>query len=164
MSVLEARRRGAAKKFTWKKYTVAQTYVNKETAINKTITDGEGTNGWLMYSTAGSIGSVAVNGAKFKMPYRTYPAEYATSLYSSYRFFVPSQYVDYSYVTEYSTIYYCDTASGNLDYGISTIHASKQYTRVLANQQGSYIEDVTSTDENAYPANGVQDGYWYVKQ
>lgn len=28
---------------------------------------------------------------------------------------------------------------------------------------GSYIEDVESEDENAYPDNGVQDGYWYVK-
>lgn len=30
--------------------------------------------------------------------------------------------------------------------------------------QGSYIDDVTSSDYNAYPENGVQDGYWYVRQ
>ena len=31
--------------------------------------------------------------------------------------------------------------------------------------QGTYIEDVTATDANAYPGNGKHtDGYWYVKQ
>ncbi len=30
--------------------------------------------------------------------------------------------------------------------------------------QGDYIEDVESDNENAYPANGYQDGYWYVKK
>ena len=29
--------------------------------------------------------------------------------------------------------------------------------------QGTYIEDVESDNENAYPTNGYQDGYWYVK-
>ena len=29
--------------------------------------------------------------------------------------------------------------------------------------KGSYIYDVASNDPNAYPENGVQDGYWYVK-
>lgn len=30
--------------------------------------------------------------------------------------------------------------------------------------QGEYIEDVESDNENAYPANGYQDGYWYIKK
>ena len=30
--------------------------------------------------------------------------------------------------------------------------------------QGTYIEDVESDNENAYPTNGYQDGYWYVKK
>ena len=30
--------------------------------------------------------------------------------------------------------------------------------------QGEYIEDVESDNDNAYPANGYQDGYWYVKK
>lgn len=30
--------------------------------------------------------------------------------------------------------------------------------------QGAYIEDVTSSNYNAYPDNGIQDGYWYVRQ
>lgn len=30
--------------------------------------------------------------------------------------------------------------------------------------QGSYVDEVTSEDPAAYPENGEQDGYWYVKQ
>ena len=30
--------------------------------------------------------------------------------------------------------------------------------------QGSYMDEVTSEDPAAYPENGEQDGYWYVKQ
>lgn len=30
--------------------------------------------------------------------------------------------------------------------------------------QGAYISDVESDDPNAYPENGIKDGYWYVKQ
>lgn len=34
-----------------------------------------------------------------------------------------------------------------------------------AEAQGTYIEDVTATDADAYPDNGKHtDGYWYVKQ
>lgn len=38
------------------------------------------------------------------------------------------------------------------------------YNPTYEYQQGEYIEDVTSSDYNAYPENGVQDGYWYVRQ
>ena len=31
-------------------------------------------------------------------------------------------------------------------------------------EQGIYISDVESDDPNAYPENGIKDGYWYVKQ
>ena len=30
------------------------------------------------------------------------------------------------------------------------------------NEQGDYVDDVSSTASNAYPSNGVQNGYWYV--
>lgn len=37
-------------------------------------------------------------------------------------------------------------------------------TSTTETSQGSYIEDVTSSDEAAYPENGIHtDGYWYVK-
>ena len=162
MSVLEARRRGVAKKYTWKKYTVAQAYTTKATAVNESFDENTG-GGWVMYSYASSENGLSVNGSKFSMPGRTYPADYAANLYNSYRFFVPAVYSG-SYKTEYDTIYYCDTASGNVDYNTAAIHASKKYTRVLTSQRGSYIEDVTSADESAYPTDGVQNGYWYVRQ
>ena len=31
-------------------------------------------------------------------------------------------------------------------------------------QHGDFIEYVTSNDETAYPDNGLQDGYWYIRQ
>lgn len=49
-------------------------------------------------------------------------------------------------------------ASGNYN-------GSLIYYDVLVNgEKGNYIEDVTSADENAYPENGIQDGYYYIKQ
>ena len=38
------------------------------------------------------------------------------------------------------------------------------YNPTYQDVQGEYIEEVTSSDYNAYPDNGVQDGYWYVRQ
>ena len=38
------------------------------------------------------------------------------------------------------------------------------YNPTYQDVQGEYIEDVTSSNYNAYPENGVQDGYWYVRQ
>lgn len=35
---------------------------------------------------------------------------------------------------------------------------------ITTNTQGDYIEDIESDDPSAYPDNGYQDGYWYVKQ
>lgn len=49
-------------------------------------------------------------------------------------------------------------ASGN-NWEFSCYDLTPVFTR------GTYISDVTSTDENAYPADGVHtDGYWYIKQ
>ena len=38
------------------------------------------------------------------------------------------------------------------------------YNPTYRDVQGEYIEEVTSSDINAYPYNGIQDGYWYVMQ
>lgn len=40
----------------------------------------------------------------------------------------------------------------------------KRHTLSTSQTKGAYIEDVTSTDANAYPNDGIQNGYWYVKQ
>ena len=71
---------------------------------------------------------------------------------------------------------YDKSVSGNIEtFHVRIIAATDNYEiaidekKVVANNtysdaQGSYIEDVTSSDYNAYPDNGVQDGYWYVRQ
>lgn len=41
-----------------------------------------------------------------------------------------------------------------------TIYSSEPSTT----QHGDFIEYVTSNDETAYPDNGLQDGYWYIRQ
>lgn len=39
------------------------------------------------------------------------------------------------------------------------------YVKGTSNEKGSYVSEVKSTNENAYPVNGIHtDGYWYVKQ
>lgn len=57
--------------------------------------------------------------------------------------------------------------SENGNYGRLTLYEVWGH-RVMAianHTRGTYVSDVTSTDENAYPADGVHtDGYWYVKQ
>ena len=71
---------------------------------------------------------------------------------------------DYPYYRTSSslTIRKCaaNTASQSGSYWIISYYAlTPVFTR------GTYISDVTSTDENAYPADGVHtDGYWYIKQ
>ncbi len=51
----------------------------------------------------------------------------------------------------------------------STFNTSSIHIQIFqsyqVNVQGSYITDVSSSDPNAYPINGIHsDGYWYVKQ
>lgn len=41
-----------------------------------------------------------------------------------------------------------------------TIYSSEPSTT----EHGDFIEYVTSNDETAYPDNGLQDGYWYIRQ
>ena len=58
-------------------------------------------------------------------------------------------WISYLSVTDYEEYTYL---------GSSTIHHSATSTK------GSYIGTVTSTNPSEYPTNGVQGGYWYVKQ
>lgn len=70
--------------------------------------------------------------------------------------------------------YYCVTSSSNKIYRFSQAvtvlpnvniykTTTDTYTSVLANKQGeTCYGTVTSEDETTYPANGEQDGYWYV--
>lgn len=38
------------------------------------------------------------------------------------------------------------------------------YSAVTTQTRGEYIEDVTGTSRSEYPENGIQGGYWYVRQ
>lgn len=70
--------------------------------------------------------------------------------------------------------YYCATSSSSKIYyftqkavvmpnATSYTTTTTTYTSVLANKQGeTCYGTVTAEDEAAYPANGEQDGYWYV--
>lgn len=152
MSVLEARRRGAAKKYTWKKYKVVQAYTAK--AYNK--------QGFMQGNMLGAAYSNYVpggSGAQFSFPYAEDYENWADK-YSSYPYVAIVRYDDYyaEYPKTSDTVYYAYSADR------SGFYYHTVYKRELTDQRSSYIEDVTSTDENAYPANGVQGGYWYVKQ
>lgn len=58
----------------------------------------------------------------------------------------------------YSTKYnYASSGSSYTDYYKLTLSDSKEITK------GQFVSYVTSDSENAYPDNGVSDGYWYVK-
>lgn len=81
--------------------------------------------------------------------------EFRNDIGTSYRYF---QYNGYHYELEGFTNIY----SGE---GVSMEKQEVQEVITAGEQTcGEYIEDVTSSDYNAYPENGVQDGYWYVRQ
>lgn len=46
--------------------------------------------------------------------------------------------------------------------GSSSTSVSEAYELSVGNLKDDYVEDVTSEDENAYPMDGVQNGYYYV--
>lgn len=61
-----------------------------------------------------------------------------------------------SYTTAVETAYYCDGTSTTEGVGYSRI-------ATIGENKGSLIDIVTDKNETAYPDNGIQDGYWYVK-
>lgn len=74
---------------------------------------------------------------------------------------------DRAYVT-YSTSFDWGSYYNHLIVIGATWNNSARYVYKIntspTNVRGTYIDDVESDDENAYPDNGIQDGYWYVKQ
>lgn len=89
-----------------------------------------------------------------------------SSKWSSLKTFRNHIEISYKYCQYNGYHYYLegDTDSNNGDY----VYVGKQEVQevITAGEQtcGEYIEDVTSSNYNAYPDNGVQDGYWYVRQ
>lgn len=51
--------------------------------------------------------------------------------------------------------------NGNENEESFTMEGHAQYFERIGTQ-GEFIRIVESEDENAYPSNGIQDGYWYV--
>ncbi len=173
--------------FTWKKYVVEQVVVSTTYSLDKANTytftwvNGGSTDGWsdyyanyisgyTLYSTQTfdkSSGEVSYTGG-FAAPSNSNIATFCSDLKASLGAAADSAASAYRQYDKY--------VSGNIE----TFHVEiRVYTdnngieiyekKVVANNtysdaQGEYIEDVTSSDYNAYPENGVQDGYWYVRQ
>ena len=71
--------------------------------------------------------------------------------------------IDYKYSDGcefFGTIRYTysdNTTDITCDYYNLLVATREEYSR------GSFIDEISSDDVNAFPENGVQDGYWYVK-
>ena len=172
--------------FTWKKYAVEQVVTSTTYSLDianeytfRHISSDDGwyddyypnyISGYTLYSTQTldkSSGDVSYTGG-FAAPSNSDIATFCSDLKASLGAAADSAASAYRRYDKY--------VSGNIE----TFHAKiSVYTgnngieidekKVVANNtysdaQGSYIEDVTSSDYNAYPENGVQDGYWYVRQ
>jgi len=61
--------------------------------------------------------------------------------------------------------YYYGKASWESDYKCYWIFPTAMLKQVSEQCAGTYVKTVTSTNANAYPANGrYTDGYWYIRQ
>jgi hypothetical protein len=64
--------------------------------------------------------------------------------------------------TGYNSKYIRMTPESEITTNSSSTSATNVYVLSVGDLKDDYIEDVTSEDENAYPENGVKDGYYYV--
>lgn len=143
--------------YQWQKYTVAQVYANKLYNSSGWKQANATEVGWSS-SIPGTATYPADQSSKFGFRYSGSYEAWEVNYKSSYPYIGILDYrPGIGYVTESDTVYYVSSANS------SGFNYYYYYKREQTNQRGSYIEDVTSTDENAYPTNGVQGGYWYVK-
>lgn len=143
--------------YTWKKYNTKSvtTYTENESQVNNVtmfISD-------IIYAFTGKTfdsktGKFTLQGRvslyNYEQVYGQYP--YVLQNFAGTMYDVDTVYkatsVTFVTYSSYSVSGYKYTAKSNTTYS-----------------QGTYIENVTSPDENAYPENGRHtDGYWYVKQ
>lgn len=146
MSVFFTRRGKAAEQYYWQKYTVAEDPVYTEESVTLSI-------GANVYYCNDKMAVKRTNGGAlvWDLPNAFAKAEYIDGAYTTYPYFYNNE--QNSNVLYYATMIY---------YG--SPYTQKKYTLTGVKEvKGSYISDVDSTDPNAYPENGVQDGYWYVK-
>ena len=135
--------------YVWEKYDISGTYVASETVISE---NGVGKN------------PVMPDDADLSVKYTTYELNSETGVFTLLE---PDENAGSPlyYPSPSPNKIYCATDSGT--HG-SVVDIYKwnvySYESVLENpvKGSTYYGTVTSEDEAAYPANGEQDGYWYV--
>lgn len=158
--------------YTWKKYGVNET----EGAPYTQTKSSEGTiaTSYAYYWVANSF-SFDTSTGKYTL---TSPSLKARSYIktSSYKYFQMGTSSGSSYTSPYSAKNYMRQTTKSTSPSLATnattgeqiyMTTGYQYTATpsIIYSQGTYIEDVTSTNASAYPTNGKHtDGYWYVKQ
>ena len=173
--------------FIWKKYTVEQVVTSTTYSLDIaneyafTRLNGGSTDGWsdyyanyirgyTLYSTQTldkSSGEVSYTGG-FTAPSNSDIKTFCSDLKASLGVAADDAASAYRQ--------YNKNVSGNIETfhvrilvyagnnGIEIYEKKVVANNTYSDAQGEYIEDVTSSDYNAYPENGVQDGYWYVRQ
>ena len=180
--------------FTWKKYAVEQVVTSTTYSLERNADAGciykscrtlynDETTYWLNYynNTIGNSSFYTSRSVKSSTGSVTYSGQ-NTEFESGYSSLTDAT----NYLSSLSgqTLYSTREMSGTIDglchielsymegtlldgtayIGISINEKIVTETKKYTDAQGEYIEDVTSSDYNAYPENGVQDGYWYVRQ
>lgn len=139
--------------YTWKKYNVSSEKYDVNNGTEEKYVTEEMPAGKTSYY---SLTQPTILGSSFQA--LTSPVQFTgnttwdvSSANSRYTYFKTSE-------TATSTTYYKSWFCGSGSYlGESHSIGTRQI-------QGSYIEDVTSTNRSAYPDNGISGGYWYVFQ
>ena len=146
--------------YTWKKYnTVSQTkYVEVQTSVRQESTGAKST----FYCSYDYTFDSATGKYTLNDPKRTSTSQYGNTRYSTnyvgYPCFIPDG------TTTSSKMYKVTSVTYSMQ-GFFAIGTRYESTLQTTYSRGTYISDITSTDENAYPADGVHtDGYWYIKQ
>lgn len=150
--------------FVWKKYNVRYTpvykyfyeYVSLETPINRSFSYNQTL---YLFSPIG-LGNESEAKYESEISFIQTTSLNATN-YSGYIFVESRTLPNQAYAIE----------SYSLNNNTQTVNLSsygyRQKRQVLGHNEtsiGAYISDVKSDDPNAYPENGIKDGYWYVKQ
>lgn len=142
-----------APRYVWKKYSVVQGQGYVEYLDSATSTPPY-TSNYMQVSSSYSFNSAT---GIFSL---VSPTRYRYSDYTSGRLW---ETMPYGYIENGDNTIYKIIGVGS---GAGAIYGYKLLSKTgTTTVQGSYIGDVTSENENAYPDNGIHtDGYWYIKQ
>lgn len=147
--------------YTWKKYnaTAVYKYVEKNSTGKKVSYPAyDAVRLYESKSFNGSTGQYTLSGGR---DYEWYDLTSAFDDHPKYFYLNSTNKARVGYVT-YVTLNFDSDMNMLLDVTY-TLYSSEQ--ELSHYTQGTYIEDVISSNKNAYPENGRHtDGYWYVKQ